>query len=256
GDCFARGTATFMIMGNVCMRSCRFCAVKAGKPLPLEASEPQRIAMAVKEMGLRHVVVTSVTRDDIPDGGAAHFANVIRALRKLNLQITVEVLVPDFKGREESVRMVVDAQPDVFNHNVETVPSLYSVVRPEADYRVSLGVLRLAKQIEPFMLTKSGLMLGLGEKRDDVVSVLRDLRGADCDILTIGQYLRPSPEHLPVVEFVEPAKFERYLELGKQMGFRAVASSPFVRSSYNAMEMKDEAQNLKTDPKSGSVPDK
>ncbi|MBI5116544.1 lipoyl synthase [Candidatus Poribacteria bacterium] len=242
GECFARGTATFMIMGNVCTRSCRFCAVKTGKPSPPEDSEPERISLAAKEMGLRHVVVTSVTRDDLEDGGAAHFAAVIRALRKHNPQASVEVLVPDFKGSEDSVRIVVDAQPDVFNHNVETVLSLYTTVRPEAGYRTSLGVLALAKKLRTDMLTKSGLMLGLGERHEEVEAVLYDLRRADCDIVTIGQYLRPSPEHLPVVEFVEPAEFERYLGLCKQMGFRAVASGPFVRSSYNAIEVKDEAQ--------------
>lgn len=231
-----------MIMGNVCTRSCRFCAVKTGKPSPPEDSEPERISLAAKEMGLRHVVVTSVTRDDLEDGGAAHFAAVIRALRKHNPQASVEVLVPDFKGSEDSVRIVVDAQPDVFNHNVETVLSLYTTVRPEAGYRTSLGVLALAKKLRTDMLTKSGLMLGLGERHEEVEAVLYDLRRADCDIVTIGQYLRPSPEHLPVVEFVEPAEFERYLGLCKQMGFRAVASGPFVRSSYNAIEVKDEAQ--------------
>jgi lipoic acid synthetase len=244
GECFARGMATFLIMGNVCTRSCRFCAVKAGTPLQLDASEPERIATAAREMGLSHVVVTSVTRDDIEDGGAAQFAAVIETLRKANPRATVEVLVPDFKGREESVRTVADAGPDVFNHNVETVPSLYSTVRPEADYNVSLGVLKVAKRIKPRMLTKSGLMLGLGETQSEVEAVLHDLRRVDCDIVTIGQYLRPSREHLPVVEFVEPSEFERYLGLGKQMGFRAVASGPFVRSSYNAIEMKNEAQYL------------
>jgi len=241
GECFAAGTATFMIMGNVCTRSCRFCAVGGGNPAALEASEPARIAAATKEMGLRHVVVTSVTRDDLEDGGAAHFAAAIAAIRKLNPRAAVEVLVPDFRGREESVRTVIEAGPDVFNHNVETVPSLYEEVRPGADYRVSLGVLRLAKRISPAMLTKSGLMVGLGERREEIETVMGDLRGVGCDILTIGQYLSPSREHLPVVEFVEPAEFDRYREIGLRMGFKAVASGPFVRSSYNALEVKEQA---------------
>ncbi len=242
GECFSHGTATFMIMGNVCTRSCRFCAVSGGIPSPLEPSEPERVAMAAREMKLRHVVVTSVTRDDLEDGGAAHFSEVIAALRELAAHATVEVLVPDFKGCRASVRKVVDAEPDVFNHNVETVPSLYPEVRPEADYHVSLGILELAKRLKPRMLTKSGLMVGLGERRGKITAVMGDLRRAGCDILTIGQYLSPSREHLPVVEFVEPPEFDRYRDLGKQMGFSAVASGPFVRSSYHAEDVRKEAQ--------------
>ena len=243
GVCVARGTASFMIMGSVCTRSCRFGAVGEGAPSPLDESEPERIAAAVKEMNLRHVVVTSVTRDDLEDGGAAHFAAVISALKESNPQVAVEVLVPDFKGRERSVRTVVEAGPDVFNHNVETVPLLYPEVRPEADYHVSLEVLALAKRLAPGMLTKSGLMVGLGEKRDEVEAVMADLRRAGCDILTIGQYLSPSREHLPVVEFIEPAEFDRYREFGVRIGFSAVASGPFVRSSYNALEVKEQAES-------------
>jgi len=243
GECFAHGTATFMIMGDVCTRACRFCAVGGGEPAPLDASEPERVAAAAKEMGLRHVVVTSVTRDDLEDGGAAHFAAVIASLRRAMPQASVEVLVPDFGGREESVRTVVVARPDVFNHNVETVPSLYEKVRPGADYGVSLDVLRLAGRPGGKMLTKSGLMLGLGERREEIEAVMTDLRDVDCDILTIGQYLSPSREHLPVAEFIEPAAFDRYKETGLAMGFRAVASGPFVRSSYNALEVKDQAES-------------
>jgi lipoic acid synthetase len=243
GECFAKGTATFLIMGNVCTRSCRFCAVTGGIPAPLEDSEPERLALAAREMKLRHVVVTSVTRDDLEDGGAGHFVRAIRKLRELNPGFTVEVLVPDFKGRAESVRAVVEAGPEVFNHNIETVPSLYPMVRPEADYRVSLEVLRLAKAIRPHALTKSGLMVGLGERDDEVEQAMADLRQVDCDILTIGQYLRPSREHLAVVRFIEPAAFDRYRALGIKLGFRAVASGPFVRSSYNALEVKNEAQS-------------
>lgn len=243
GECFASGTATFMIMGAVCTRSCRFCAVQGGNPEPLEESEPHRIALAARELKLNHVVVTSVTRDDLGDGGAAHFAEVVRKLREISPGATVEVLVPDFGGREESVKTVLAAEPDVFNHNVETVPSLYPQVRPEADYQVSLRVLELAKRLRPDILTKSGLMVGLGEQKGEVKTVLRDLRRVNCDILTIGQYLRPSREHLPVVEFIEPSEFERLRELGLRLGFRAVASGPFVRSSYNALEVKNEARS-------------
>ena len=243
GECFAHGTATFMIMGDVCTRACRFCAVGGGEPAPLDASEPERVAAAAKEMGLRHVVVTSVTRDDLEDGGATHFAAVIASLRRAMPQASVEVLVPDFRGREESVRTVVHARPDVFNHNVETVPSLYEKVRPGADYGVSLDVLRLAGRLGGKMLTKSGLMLGLGERREEIEAVMTDLRGVGCDILTIGQYLSPSREHLPVAEFIEPAEFDRYRETGLAMGFRAVASGPFVRSSYNALEIKEQAES-------------
>jgi lipoic acid synthetase len=241
GECFAQGTATFLIMGDVCTRSCRFCAVPDGKPLPLERTEPERIAAATREMGLQHVVVTSVTRDDLEDGGAAHFLAVISELKRLTPRITVEVLVPDFMGREQSIRTVVDAGPDVFNHNVETVPSLYPEVRPQASYRLSLAVLKLARQFGPRTLTKSGLMVGLGESKEEIESVMTDLRRVDCDILTIGQYLAPSQEHLPVVEFIEPAEFDRYRRLGRKMGFRAIASGPFVRSSHNANEVKMEA---------------
>jgi len=233
-----------MIMGSICTRSCRFCAVPGGSPSPLERSEPERVTAAAKEMGLQHVVVTSVTRDDLEDGGAGHFAAVIHALQGIGPHITIEVLVPDFMGNEASIRTVLDAEPDVFNHNVETVPSLYPEVRPQASYQLSLKVLRHARQYRPTILTKSGLMLGLGECKDEVESVMKDLRGVDCDILTLGQYLRPSQEHLPVVEFIHPDEFDRYHRLGMQMGFKAVPSGPFVRSSYNAREVKMQAKAI------------
>ncbi len=238
GECYAKGTATFMILGTVCTRSCRFCAVPGGQPSPPERSEPERVAAAAREMGLRHVVVTSVTRDDLEDGGAAQFAAVISALREIDPQMTIEVLVPDFGGHDESIRTVLDAGPDVFNHNIETVPSLYPLARPQASYRRSLNVLRRAKKLRPDILTKSGIMLGLGERREEVEGVMRDLREVACDILTIGQYLSPSHEHLPVAEFIQPTEFDRYQRLGLEVGFGAVASGPFVRSSYNAREMK------------------
>jgi lipoic acid synthetase len=232
-------------MGDVCTRACRFCAVRGGTPSPLDRSEPERLAEAAKEMRLQHVVVTSVTRDDLEDGGAAHFAAVISSLRRVIPQATVEVLVPDFQGNVESVRTVADARPDVFNHNVETFPSLYEQVRPGADYDISLDVLRAAKRSgRDDMLTKSGLMVGLGERRDEIEAVMRDLRNADCDILTIGQYLSPSRDHLAVVEFIEPAVFDSYRKMGLAMGFKAVASGPFVRSSYNALEVKEQAGSI------------
>jgi lipoic acid synthetase len=230
-------------MGNVCTRACRFCAVHGGAPEPLDATEPKRLAEAARELGLRHVVVTSVTRDDLEDGGANHFAAVISMLREMLPQATVEVLVPDFNGNAGSVRAVTEARPNVFNHNVETVPSLYEKVRPGADYAVSLDVLRTAKlHSQRGMLTKSGLMVGLGERREEVEAVMRDILGTGCDILTIGQYLSPSRDHLPVLEFIEPEAFDRYKEVGLAMGFRAVASGPFVRSSYNALEIKEQAE--------------
>ena len=242
GECFAQGTATFMIMGDVCTRACRFCAVRGGTPSALDESEPQRVAAAAKEMGLRHVVVTSVTRDDLEDGGASNFADVIASLRRSIPAASVEVLVPDFGGREESVRTVVEARPDVFNHNVETVAPLYEKVRPGADYAVSLEILRAAKRLgRDEMMTKSGLMVGLGERREEVEAAMRDIHDTGCDILTIGQYLSPSSGHLPVVEFIEPAEFDSYRDVGLRMGFRAVASGPFVRSSYNALEVKEQA---------------
>lgn len=241
GECFASGTATFMIMGNTCTRSCRFCGVAKGVPEPLEQSEANRVAAAARDLGLKHVVVTSVTRDDLEDGGAAHFAATIEAMRLALPEATVEVLVPDFRGNEDSIRVVLDARPDVFNHNVETVPSLYPQVRPEADYKLSLRVLKSAKDMKPAILTKSGLMVGLGEKKEEVEAVMQDLVEVRCDILTVGQYLRPSPKHLPVAQFIEPSGFEQYRELGMRLGFRAVASGPFVRSSYHAGEVHKEA---------------
>jgi lipoic acid synthetase len=230
-----------MIMGNTCTRSCRFCAVGKGAPEPLEQSEPERVAAAARELKLKHVVVTSVTRDDLEDGGASHFAATIEAMRRALPEATVEVLVPDFQGSEDLIRIVLDARPDVFNHNVETVPSLYPRVRPEADYVLSLRVLKTAKEMKPVVLTKSGLMVGLGEKKEEVEAVMEDLVKVRCDILTIGQYLRPSPKHLPVAQFIEPSEFDRYRDLGMRLGFKAVASGPFVRSSYHAGEVHREA---------------
>ena len=240
-ECFARGTATFMILGDACTRSCRFCAVPTGPSGPPRREEPDAVAEAAARMRLRHVVVTSVTRDDLPDGGAGHFARTIRTLRERLPEAVVEVLVPDFRGDETAVRTVCDAGPDVFNHNIETVPRLYDTVRPEADYRQSLAVLAMAARLadgrDRPRRTKSGLMVGLGETPEEVTAVLADLREAGCGMLTIGQYLAPSKQHVPVERFVEPAAFEAWEAEARALGFAAVAAGPFVRSSYRAEEV-------------------
>lgn len=233
-ECFARKTATFMILGNVCTRDCGFCAVRHGQALPLDPDEPRHIAEAVGRLKLRHAVITSVTRDDLPDGGASHFAETIRAIRTAAPHVIIEVLTPDFQGVEAHIRRVAEAGPNIYNHNVETVPRLYPIVRPQADYRRSLGLLSLVKREFSSMYTKSGLMVGIGETDDEILAVLRDLRGAGCSIVTIGQYLRPSAEHLPIERFVHPDTFAEYERAAREMGFLAVASGPFVRSSYNA----------------------
>jgi len=225
-----------MILGTVCTRGCTFCAVARGAPSPVEAREPRRLAEAVRRLGLRHVVVTSVTRDDLPDGGAGHFAETIRALHE-GTEATVEVLTPDFAGNAADLARVLDAAPEVFNHNVETVPRLYARVRPEADYRRSLRVLAQAAEHPAVPATKSGLMLGLGETPQEVSAVLGDLCGAGCTALTLGQYLAPSPAHCPVAEFVPPERFAALEAQALRMGFAAVASGPFVRSSYGAAAM-------------------
>jgi lipoic acid synthetase len=236
-ECYARGVATFMIMGDTCTRTCRFCGVESGTPQPLDVDEPRRVAEAVERLGLRHAVVTSVTRDDLPDGGAGHFVATIEAMRTRTPGVTIEVLTPDFLGDRDAIRRVLEAAPDVFNHNVETVPRLYPRVRPETDYARSLAVLRTAKSLQPTMLTKSGLMVGLGETRAEIEAVFGDLRGAGVDAVTIGQYLQPTTKHLPVAEFVRPEAFGRLEALAKRLGFTAALCGPFVRSSYNAAEL-------------------
>jgi lipoic acid synthetase len=236
GECFSRGTATFLLLGDVCTRACGFCDIATGRPRPLDPLEPARVSAAARELRLSFVVLTSVDRDDLPDGGAAHFAAAIAALRRLDPAPGVEVLTPDFRGRFDSLRVVVDARPDVFNHNVETVGRLYATVRRGASLDRSLGLLAAAKILEPALTTKSGLMLGLGETEAEVRELLGLLRDAGVDIVTIGQYLRPSRENLPVVEYVRPEVFERHREAGERMGFRHVFSGPFVRSSYRAEE--------------------
>jgi lipoic acid synthetase len=234
GECWARGTATFMIGGNRCTRRCGFCDVTTAKPAPLDPLEPERIAKAVAALGLGFAVITAVARDDLPDGGAAHMAATIRALRRGSPGTGVEVLIPDYKGRQEDLQTVLEAGPDVVNHNLETVARLQRRVRPAARYERSLGLLKRAAELAPAIVTKSGLMLGLGEHDAEVETALLDLRRAGVALLTIGQYLRPSPQHLPVERFVPPSEFERWGERARTLGFRDVASGPLVRSSYHA----------------------
>ena len=235
GECFSHGTATFMIMGDICTRRCPFCDVAHGKPAALDADEPAQLAEAILEMDLSYVVVTSVDRDDLRDGGAGHFARCIAAIRERSPKTTVEVLVPDFRGRmEDALAALRDAPPDVFNHNLETVPRLYREARPGADYAWSLELLRRFKAEHPGVPTKSGLMLGLGEEDTEIEQVMRDLRAHDCDMLTLGQYLQPSRDHLPVRRYVSPEQFARFGELAESLGFANVASGPMVRSSYHA----------------------
>jgi lipoic acid synthetase len=236
GGCFSRKTATFLILGDVCTRNCTFCAVKKGVPVPIDKSEPQRLLEAAERLNLRYVVVTSVTRDDLADGGAAHFADVINLLHR-SRNITVEVLIPDFLGSTEALDLVVSARPEVLNHNVETVPRLYHQVRPGAVYNRSIGLLEAVKRIDRGIVTKSGLMLGLGETKEEVIRVMSDLREAGVDLLTIGQYLQPSPWHHPIITFVPPEEFAGYERLGQEMGFAGVASAPLVRSSFKAAEL-------------------
>ena len=237
GECFARGVATFMILSDVCTRNCAFCAVEHGQPEPPDANEPEHVVGAVKKLGLRHVVITSVTRDDLPDGGAYQFAKVIEAIHNYDPGITAEVLIPDFQGSLSALEVVVASHPAIINHNVETVPRLYPQVRPQANYERSIQLLKRVKSMGKELLTKSGLMLGLGERREEVIQVMDDLREVDCDFLTIGQYLRPSINHHEVVRFVPPVEFEEYKNAGTAMDFRGVASAPFVRSSFQADKM-------------------
>lgn len=247
GECFSRGTATFLILGDVCTRNCRFCAVKSGTPAPPDEEEPLRLSRAVEQLGLKYVVVTSVTRDDLADGGAGHFSRVVRVLKSGNPRIKVEVLVPDFKGEAPAVARVTESEPDVFAHNLETVARLYPAVRPGADYGRSLEVLKLARSNLRRGLSKSGLMLGLGETSREVEEVLRDLRKVRCEVVTLGQYLRPAAGKFPVAEFILPERFRYYEGRARSLGFRCVASGPLVRSSYHAegifLDYKSQALN-------------
>lgn len=241
-ECWSRRTATFMILGEDCTRRCGFCAVSTARPQPPEPDEPQRLAEAVTRLGLRHVVITAVARDDLEDEGAGQFAACVREVRALRPEATIEVLPADFHAKRDLVAMLCDAGPDVYNHNIETVERLSPRVRPQAKYRRSLEVLRLVKEMHPRMPTKSGIMVGLGESRDELRGTLADLRGVNCDVVTIGQYLQPTPKHEPVARFYEPPEFEELAELARELGFLGVASGPFVRSSYNAAEVYDQVR--------------
>jgi len=237
GECFSGGTATFLILGRVCTRNCGFCAVEHGVPISPDETEPEKVDQAIRKMGLQYVVITSVTRDDLPDGGASLFAKTIQAIRALGPKIKVEVLIPDFQGKHSSLEIVLKEGPDVLNHNIETISRLYATVRPQAHYQRSIDLLRRSKEDYPHIPTKSGFMLGLGETHEEVLELLRNLREVECDFLTIGQYLQPRQDRLPVVRFIPPEEFEEYKRIGEEMGFRAVASGPFVRSSFHASQM-------------------
>ena len=243
--CFSRQTATFLILGNRCTRNCRFCAISHDVPLVLDPTEPDRIVTAAQNMKLRHVVITSVTRDDLEDGGAAVFAETIEKIRTGIPEATIEVLIPDFQGNRNALSMVVQSRPDILNHNVETVPRLYPSVRPAAGYNRSLHLLKRSKHLDPSLHTKSGLMLGLGETRNELRGTLEDLIEAGCDMLTVGQYLQPSLQHLPVDRFVHPDEFDEWKAEALSMGFLAVASGPFVRSSYKAAQLFELAKRSK-----------
>ncbi|MFA5103642.1 MAG: lipoyl synthase [Candidatus Margulisiibacteriota bacterium] len=237
GECYSKDTVTFMILGNVCTRNCRFCSVSKGTPSTLDPKEPENIAKAAKKLRLKHVVITSVTRDDLFDGGAGHFADTIHAVRNIHPETKVEVLIPDLQGHGQSISKIVESEPNIINHNLETVPRLYEKIRPQADYKTSLKVLKSAKNLKNSLYTKSGIMVGLGEKREEVVRLMEDLRNVDCDIMTIGQYLRPSKDQVEVSEFISPDIFEGYKQTAERLGFKKVFSGPFVRSSYKASEI-------------------
>jgi len=236
-ECFAKKTSTFMILGAVCTRNCKFCNVFKGDTENVDADEPMHVAQATKELGLKHVVITSVTRDDLEDGGAGHFVKTIELINQETPDTTIEVLIPDFQGDLDALKMVVDAKPEIINHNIETVPRLYPDVRAVADYRRSLELLRNVKKLDLDILTKSGLMVGLGETKDEVIQTMKDLYEYNCELLTIGQYLAPSKNHYPVHEYIHPDVFEEYKNIALEIGFKCVASAPLVRSSYNAAEM-------------------
>lgn len=246
-ECWSKQTATFMILGDTCTRSCGFCAIKVGRGLQVESDEPANVAQAALDMGMKHVVVTSVARDDLADEGAGQFADTIRALHEKIPHVIVEVLTPDFKGKQECIGTVCEAGPEIYNHNIETIARLHTIVRPQAKYERTMGLLHWVKQEYPGIYTKSGIMLGLGETKDEVISTLRDLRSAGVDAVTIGQYLRPTMRHLPVIEYVHPDVFKEYEEIGSGMGFEFVASGPFVRSSYNAVAFSEKVMKDRLD---------
>ncbi|MCH7904172.1 MAG: lipoyl synthase [Armatimonadetes bacterium] len=246
-ECWSKKTATFMILGDTCTRSCGFCAIKVGKGLDVDPFEPANIAKTTEDLGLKHVVVTSVNRDDLKDQGAEQFAKTIKALQRRLPLVIIEVLTPDFQGREDLIKIVCDARPEIYNHNVETVSRLQKIVRPQARYQRSLDVLKTVKRIDPKIYTKSGLMLGLGETKEEIVQTLKDLRECGVDAVTIGQYLRPTMSHLPVVEYIHPEVFKEFATIGEELGFAFVASAPFVRSSYNAIEFSEKVMKERLD---------
>lgn len=233
-ECFNSGTATFMIMGNLCTRNCMFCNVETKKPEALDPEEPKHLALAVKEMGLKHVVVTSVDRDDLADYGANHFKEVVREIRKSSPETSIELLIPDMKGKEDLIDIIINEEPEVLNHNIETVPRLYKDLMPQCNYELSLGLLDYVKKQKPHMKTKTGLIVGLGESKEEVIETLKDLRKVDCDIVTIGQYLQPTLSHWKIDRYVEPAEFKEYEKIGYDLGFKKVIAGPLVRSSYKA----------------------
>ena len=241
-ECFSKKTATFMILGRECTRNCTFCTVSKNEPIPVDMEEPLHVAEAVKKLGLKHVVITSVTRDDLPDGGASHFVAVIEAVREVSENTDIEVLIPDFQGNRDALYQVVKASPKVINHNIETIERLYPEVRPMANYQRTLELIRRVKEMDPNIFSKSGFMVGLGETQEEVLHLLQDLREFGCDIVTIGQYLAPSKKHHPVIEYVTPEIFAIYKMKAEEMGFTYVASSPLVRSSYNAGEAFEEGK--------------
>lgn len=244
GECYRKHTATFMILGSICTRNCRFCNVTTGRPLPPDPEEPMNVAQTAKKLGLRHVVVTCSTRDDLPDGGAEQFAKTVRAIREICPGTTVETLISDLKGDPRSLDIVIDAHPEVLNHNVETVRDLQAAVRPQARYERSLEVLRYCKKKDPTLLTKTGFMVGLGETEAQISELMDDILATGCDILTIGQYLQPSPNHYPLARYATPEDFERYREMAISKGFRHVASAPLARSSYRAWEVLEGVHDL------------
>ncbi len=242
-ECWSKKTATFMILGDTCTRSCGFCAIKVGKGLELDLFEPLNVAIATEELGLKHVVVTSVARDDLADQGAEQFAKTIKAIHHRLPDVIVEILTPDFRGREDLIRTVCEAKPEIYNHNIETIERLHTIVRPQAKYARTMRVLEMVKEIDPSIYTKSGIMLGLGETRDEVIHTLQDLRNIGVDAVTIGQYLRPTMKHLPVVAYIHPTVVEEYVKIGEEMGFAFVASGPFIRSSYNAIAFSEKVMS-------------
>lgn len=239
-ECYTKNTATFLIMGTVCTRNCRFCNIEGGIPEKLDSNEPKHIAEAVRDLNLKYVVITSVTRDDLEDGGANHFLNVIQEIRKLSPNVRIEVLTPDFQGKEDAIDKVIEASPNVFNHNIETVPELYKKARPMAQYERSLKFLKYIKLKEPKMLTKTGLMIGLGETKEQLIKVFKDLKQINCDIVTIGQYIQPSKNHLEVVKYYEPFEYDELTSIAKEIGIKHTFFSPLTRSSYKALEIFEE----------------